>query len=126
MGQKYDPPPNWVPHNLTPAKPQLSLASYTEKHTPTYNLRVHTQKPKSEDVYTFHISAPFATWFSADSHGMGELVPRPFQKWLASEIPLISELDAAAKAKGGEKVEDLGSATGATPSQGMRAKSRKK
>ncbi|KAI9769669.1 MAG: hypothetical protein M1840_003906 [Geoglossum simile] len=116
-----------VYEGTAPNGTKLSLASYTEKHNPTYCLRVHTQKPQSQDVYTFHISAPFSAWFSADSHGMGELVPGPLQKWLASEIPLIGELGADAGAKGGANVKDSGSATGATtPSQGTRAKSRKK
>ncbi|KAH0545053.1 hypothetical protein FGG08_000824 [Glutinoglossum americanum] len=114
---------------------QLSLASYTEKHSPIYRLRVHTQKPGSSDVYTFHISAPFSTWFSADSRGMGELVSKPLQQWLVNEVPLIAEVDTAkgsgatGESAGALKAKDSGSGTGtavATPSQGTRNKSRRK
>ncbi|KAH0562373.1 hypothetical protein GP486_002939, partial [Trichoglossum hirsutum] len=116
----------------------LSLASYTEKHSPIYRLRVHTQKPRSPDVYTFHIEAPFSTWFSADSHGMGELVSKPFQQWLLKEIPLVAEIAGIDAAKGprakvggtgDSRAEDLGSgvsATGSATSQGTRNKPKRK
>ena len=62
------------------------------KHTPTYNLTVRYvshKGPSPADWKTLEISAPFTKWFSADGH----FIAKPFQHWLASEIPLVGEAD---------------------------------
>lgn len=35
------------------------------------------------------MSSPFTRWFDAD----GFFIAKPFQQWLAAEIPLIGEID---------------------------------
>jgi hypothetical protein len=63
---------------------------------------------------------------------MGDLVSKPFQQWLASEIPLVAEMDTTKterESSGDSKTKDLYSGTasaGTTPSQGTRNKSRRK
>lgn len=44
---------------------------------------------------TLKLSSPFTRWFDVD----GFFVAKPFQQWLASEIPLIGQVDP--KNKGG-------------------------
>lgn len=44
---------------------------------------------------TLEVSSPFTRWFDVN----GFFVARPFQQWLASEIPLIGQVDP--KNKGG-------------------------
>jgi hypothetical protein len=88
-------------------------------------------------VYTFHIEAPFSMWFSADSHGMGELVSKPFQEWLLDGIPLIAEVAGISIAEGpetkgegarGPRAGGLGSGVSATgpTSQGTRNKPKRR
>lgn len=38
---------------------------------------------------TLEVSSPFTRWFDVN----GFFVARPFQQWLASEIPLIGQVD---------------------------------
>ena len=59
-----------------------------KKHSPTYSLTVRYQDPRKSDAFTWetiNISSPFTRWFSAD----GQFVAKPFQEWLASEIPMV-------------------------------------
>lgn len=70
------------------------------KHTPTYKLNVrYLDSSKSANSWqTLDVSAPFTKWFSAD----GYFVAKPFQEWLAAEIPPIGKADprAVREAKG--------------------------
>ena len=62
------------------------------KHTPTYDLTVRYSSHEGSSPAnwkTLKISAPFTKWFSADGH----FIAKPFQQWLASEIPLVGEAD---------------------------------
>ncbi len=74
---------------------QLTITSRTERLYPTYfvtarfNAAPSGGKPRWKEV---EISAPFARWFTAD----GFFVAKPFQQWLASEVPLVGEADPAA------------------------------
>lgn len=65
------------------------MASSVTKHTPVYNLTVRYGNTSSEGK-TIELSSPFTRWFDAD----GFFVAKPFQLWLASEIPLIGEVDS--------------------------------
>lgn len=69
---------------------QISLASKTKKHDPTYYVTVKTSSTSSSALSTSQISAPFTTWFTAD----GYFVALPFQKWLASSVRLIGDADS--------------------------------
>lgn len=71
------------------------MASSVSKHKPIYNLRVRYEKPGKEPQ-TLNISAPFTRWFDSD----GYFVATPFQQWLASEIPLVGEVDPKKAARG--------------------------
>lgn len=68
------------------------------KHTPVYKLTVRWTRPEPLaplDWETREISAPFTTWFSADGH----FIAKPFQQWLAAEVPVVGEADSAPLAK---------------------------
>ncbi|MCJ1449809.1 hypothetical protein MMC28_000137 [Mycoblastus sanguinarius] len=67
---------------------QLSIASNVTKHTPLYNLTVRHTNGKGEETKT-QLSAPFSRWFDVN----GFFVAKPFQQWLASEIPIIGQVD---------------------------------
>ena len=41
------------------------------------------------EIKTLEVSSPFTRWFDVD----GFFVAKPFQQWLASEIPLIGQVD---------------------------------
>ena len=73
---------------------QLSIASSVTKHTPVYNLTVRYET-SSKEQKTLELSSPFTRWFDAD----GTFVAKPFQQWLASEIPIIGEVDPQNKPK---------------------------
>lgn len=70
------------------------------KHVPIYKLNVRYLDPSKpgDSWQTTEISAPFTKWFSAD----GYFVAKPFQQWLAAEIPPIGKADprAVREAKG--------------------------
>lgn len=70
----------------------LSIGSSVAKHTPTYNITVEYSNPKGE-TQTLKLSSPFTRWFDID----GFFVAKPFQQWLASEIPLIGQVDTKNK-----------------------------
>lgn len=58
------------------------------KHKPIYKLQVQYGKTGGEPQ-SLKLSAPFTRWFDSD----GYFVATPFQRWLASEIPLVGETD---------------------------------
>ena len=70
------------------------------KHTPIYKLSVRylDSSTPGNSWQTLHVSAPFTNWFSAD----GYFVTKPFQEWLAAEIPPVGKADPRAlrEAKG--------------------------
>lgn len=43
----------------------------------------------SNPSQTIHIRAPFTRWFTSD----GYFIAKPFQQWLASEVPVIGAAD---------------------------------
>ena len=70
---------------------QISLASKTTKHDPTYHLTVSPPSPSSSPTSPpISVSAPFTTWFTSD----GYFVAKPFQQWLASSVEAIGNADA--------------------------------
>ncbi|KAI9838692.1 MAG: hypothetical protein M1819_005006 [Sarea resinae] len=69
---------------------QLTLESSTKKHVPVYHLTAtYTPSSSRTKTQTIHLSAPFNTWFASD----GTFIPKPFQQWLASSIPIIGVAD---------------------------------
>ena len=67
---------------------QLAVASSVAKHIPVYNVRVEHFNTQGE-IKTLELSSPFTRWFDAN----GLFVAKPFQQWLASEIPLVGQVD---------------------------------
>jgi hypothetical protein len=89
---------------------EISLASKTKKHDPTYYLTVTTSSSSSSPSASRQIKCPFTTWFTAD----GYFVAQPFQQWLASSIPAIGEADV--KNASGAEQEVVDSEINGTPS----------
>ncbi|MCJ1479703.1 hypothetical protein MMC13_008389 [Lambiella insularis] len=80
----------------------LIIASSMTKHTPVYKLTVRWTDP--EPSASLHwdfreISAPFTTWFSIDGH----FIAKPFQQWLAAEVPVVRKADGARLGKSIER-----------------------
>jgi hypothetical protein len=117
---------------------KVSFSSFAEKHVPVYNLRIQSQLPGNDYAHTFEVKAPFTKWFT----GEGYFVAKPFQAWLAGEIPVVGTADPKSKERGqSEKVVktidnlgDVKSVTGsiaadtdfsASPSNSTRSKARK-
>lgn len=67
-----------------------------------------------KELQTSTLSAPFARWFDSD----GYFVATPFQRWLATEIPLIGEADPQ-KAGSGSVGNETGSVVEAQKTQEM-------
>ncbi|KAL8712436.1 MAG: hypothetical protein Q9220_003284 [cf. Caloplaca sp. 1 TL-2023] len=87
-------------HNKT----HISISSSVNKHNPTYNLQVFCDEP-GKQRQTMKLSAPFTRWFDSD----GYFVAKPFQQWLASEIPPIAKADPQ---KAGNSTTETKSLTG--------------
>ena len=64
------------------------------RHTPVYNLTVSYTASDGASK-TLQISSPFTRWFDVD----GFFIAKPFQRWLASEIPLVGMIDTKNNAK---------------------------
>ncbi|KAL8952942.1 MAG: hypothetical protein Q9222_001161 [Ikaeria aurantiellina] len=72
----------------------ISIASSVNKHKAIYTLQVsHNELGKQNQ--TMKLSAPFTRWFDSD----GYFVTKPFQQWLASEIPPIAKADSQKASK---------------------------
>lgn len=70
---------------------------------PTYFLTVRYTVPSApNEWHETKFDAPFTRWFTAD----GYFVPKPFQQWLASEVPAIGEADP------NNVVEEIGRGSG--------------
>ena len=74
---------------------QLSIASHVTKHVPVYNLTVRYSNSKGEET-KLQLSSPFTRWFDVD----GFFVAKPFQQWLASEVPLVRQMSSQGKRLG--------------------------
>ncbi|KAM0793884.1 signal peptidase complex subunit 2, partial [Usnea florida] len=72
----------------TGRKSQLSIASSVAKHNPIYNITVDYSNADGE-VKRLEFSSPFTRWFDVN----GFFVAKPFQQWLASEIPIVGQVD---------------------------------
>ncbi|TKA75353.1 hypothetical protein B0A49_04527 [Cryomyces minteri] len=82
---------------------KLLLYSRTEKHIPIYHLTARYTSPSAPSLWQeVQLQAPFTRWFTAD----GFFVAKPFQQWLASEIPPIGQADP------GNVVEEIGRGDG--------------
>ncbi|KAF6236535.1 hypothetical protein HO173_005316 [Letharia columbiana] len=77
-----------IDHPKVGRKSPLSIASSVAKHTPIYNITVEYSNSKGE-TKTLKLSSPFTRWFDVN----GFFVAKPFQQWLALEIPLIGQVD---------------------------------
>ena len=105
---------------------QLSIATRTKKHDPTYYVTVTTSGSSAPR----ELSCSFTTWFTAD----GYFVAQPFQQWLAKNIDVVGQADQknAVKSEKGEalipEAESNGTAstTGATPQQAKGSKKTKR
>lgn len=84
---------------------KLSIASSIKKHTPIYNITVRYSTSRG-DWKTLELQAPFTRWFDAD----GLFVAKPFQQWLASEVPVIGQADPRTATKADQ--DTLTSASG--------------
>jgi len=57
-----------------------------------------SSEDSGKECKTLEVSSAFTRWFDAD----GFFVAKPFQQWLASEIPLIGQVDPQNKGDGSE------------------------
>jgi hypothetical protein len=69
--------------------PQVRISSHTKKHIPIYEADITFSSSGSSLAQTIHIRAPMTRWFTAD----GYFIAKPFQQWLASEVPVIGAAD---------------------------------
>ncbi|KAF2498336.1 hypothetical protein BU16DRAFT_524463 [Lophium mytilinum] len=99
---------------------KVGILSTSKKYDPTYYLTVTFTDPSGK-TDTRDISAPFSRWFTSD----GYFVAKPFQQWLASNVPGIGAADpqniveeigrgSAAEETGGVSVEDMLRVAGVT------------
>ncbi|GME22274.1 Microsomal signal peptidase [Neofusicoccum parvum] len=87
---------------------QLEISSRVEKGLPIYHLTVRFtssgKKANSTLWQEIHLSAPFTRWFTSD----GFFATKPFQQFIASEIPIVGSTDPD------NVVEDIGRGSGST------------
>ncbi|KAF1911564.1 microsomal signal peptidase 25 kDa subunit-domain-containing protein [Ampelomyces quisqualis] len=91
---------------------KVRISSHTKKHIPIYEADITFSTPASSLAQTIHVRAPMTRWFTAD----GYFVAKPFQQWLASEVPVIGAADP------NNVVEEIGrgSANASAPDQGQK------
>ncbi|KAF2099576.1 hypothetical protein NA57DRAFT_75077 [Rhizodiscina lignyota] len=87
---------------------QIELASKTEKHKPIYFLNVRYTTSDGKWVEK-KIEGSFTRWFTSD----GFFIAKPFQQWLASEVPMIGEADPS------NVVEEIGRGSQAVSPSGV-------
>jgi hypothetical protein len=70
---------------------KIRISTSTKKHTPVYECKVqfHPTPYRSNPSQTIKIKAPFTRWFTSD----GYFIAKPFQQWLASEVPVVGAAD---------------------------------
>lgn len=68
---------------------QVRIATSTKKHIPIYEVDVVFTPAGSTHQQKIHIRAPFTRWFTSD----GYFIAKPFQQWLASEVPVVGAAD---------------------------------
>ena len=69
---------------------KLEISTSTKKHTGIYYVKArYTTSTDSSSWKEVKAEAPFTRWFSSD----GFFVAKPFQQFLASEVPTIGEAD---------------------------------
>jgi hypothetical protein len=77
---------------------QIRIATSSKKHIPVYECAVTFSASSTSTPQTIHIRAPFTRWFTSD----GYFIAKPFQQWLASEVPVVGLADP------NNVVEDIG------------------
>ncbi|KAI9841685.1 MAG: hypothetical protein M1838_003456 [Thelocarpon superellum] len=77
---------------------ELEITTRSDKHSPLYHLHARYRSGSSQKWETRELEAPFTRWFDEDGH----FVALPFQRWLASEVPVIGRADPN-NAKGGAR-----------------------
>ncbi|KAF2442207.1 hypothetical protein P171DRAFT_433754 [Karstenula rhodostoma CBS 690.94] len=82
---------------------KVRIASSTKKHIPIYEVDVTFSPAGSSHPQKIHIRAPFTRWFTSD----GYFIAKPFQQWLASEVPVVGAADP------NNVVEEIGRGSGA-------------
>ncbi|KAK0654386.1 Signal peptidase complex subunit SPC2 [Lasiodiplodia hormozganensis] len=88
---------------------KLEIASRVEKSIPIYHLTVRFASGDKKNAkktlwQEIHISAPFTRWFTSD----GYFATKPFQQFIASEIPIVGHADP------NNVVEEIGRGSGST------------
>ncbi|KAL1603652.1 hypothetical protein SLS60_005240 [Paraconiothyrium brasiliense] len=68
---------------------KVRIATSTKKHIPVYEVDVTFTPAGSSQAQKIHIRAPFTRWFTSD----GYFIAKPFQQWLASEVPVVGAAD---------------------------------
>ncbi|KAK4189712.1 microsomal signal peptidase 25 kDa subunit-domain-containing protein [Podospora australis] len=68
---------------------KIKISTKTKKNVPTYFVTVEVQNVNSKGKTTLKIERPFNEWFDA----AGRFVAAPFQTVLASQVPVIGQLD---------------------------------
>jgi hypothetical protein len=96
---------------------QVTMRSFTKKHTPIYKLKVKYMSSAGNALQEKEIEAPFTRWFSSD----GVFHPEPFRRWLSSEIEVLS----AAAQETAKKTGDVSSHVGIEDSTELKSKSAK-
>ncbi|CAI4213712.1 unnamed protein product [Parascedosporium putredinis] len=79
-----------VYEGVAPSGDKIRIASSTKPYDPTYNLTI-TLTPKSpkSPPQTLTVSRPFSQWFDEQ----GRFVTVPFQRMIATSVPLVAVLD---------------------------------
>lgn len=85
------------------------MSTRTEKHKPTYFVTARWKGRGSGEWKEKNVQAEFTRWFTRD----GVFVAKPFQQWLASEIPVVGDADP------NNVVEEIGRGSGAEKASGI-------
>jgi len=88
---------------------RVRISSHTKKHIPIYECDVVFTPNGSSLAQNISIRAPMTRWFTAD----GFFTAKPFQQWLASEVPVIGAADP------NNVVEEIGRGNTADAGQGQ-------
>ncbi|KAF1986189.1 putative signal peptidase complex component [Aulographum hederae CBS 113979] len=94
-----------------PQGERVVVRSRSRKNEGVYFLKIEITGAAGKGMKEIDVEAPFTRWFTRD----GQIVPKPFQQWLASSVDVVGKADPTNVVEDigrGSSIEEKGTASG--------------